>query len=147
VALRRGGSGVAVALALALSGCSADTAMFRRDWNWWSNSRPPPMQAAPADGLIGPENTCPEAAHQPRNVALGMTECDLIRLAGPTDQVAVSKNERGERMVVITYPQGERAGIYRFVSGLLVSVDRVPEPPGPARRKNQKKKKAQSTQG
>ena len=57
-----------------------------------------------------------------------MTECDLVRLAGPTDQIAIT-NERGERVTTITYPQGERAGIYRFNSGLLVSIEGTPEPP------------------
>lgn len=53
-----------------------------------------------------------------------MTECGL---AGPTDRVDVRINELGEREPVITYPSGERAGIYRFQSGVLVSVERVPD--------------------
>ena len=99
------------------------------------------MQFAPTDGLISAEGTCPQAASQPRGVALGMTECDLIRVAGPTEQVSIAANERGERTAVITYPQGERAGVYRFVSGVLISIEAAPEPSAPQRRK--KKKAAQ----
>jgi hypothetical protein len=62
-----------------------------------------------------------------------MTECDLVRLAGPADRIEIGANERGQRTAVMTYPQGERAGIYRFTSGVLVSVERPPEPPKPQR--------------
>ena len=65
-----------------------------------------------------------------------MTECELVRLPGPTDRIEIGANERGQRTAVITYPQGERAGVYRFTSGVLVSVERSPEPPkrpGPQR--------------
>jgi hypothetical protein len=72
-----------------------------------------------------------------------MTECDLVRVAGPTNQIEVAQGERGERKVVMTYPQGERAGIYRFASGLLVSMDRVdPTPTAKAKRPARKKQKA-----
>jgi hypothetical protein len=62
-----------------------------------------------------------------------MTECDLVRLAGPAERVEIGANERGQRTAVITYPQGERAGVYRFLSGVLVSVERPPEPAKPQR--------------
>lgn len=121
-------------LALMAAGCSSDLSMFRADWNWWSRgTRPAPMmQSAPPDALVNADGSCPGGAAQPRGIALGMTECELVAVAGPTDQIAVAANERGERTVVITYPQGERAGIYRFVSGLLVTIDRV-DPPAPTR--------------
>lgn len=132
--LRFGSRAVAVGvLALLVASCSADWAMFRADWNWWSNTGSQAPQAAPPDGLVSVEGSCPPAANPPRGIALGMTECDLIRAAGATDQITVSMNERGERIAVITYPQGEHAGIYRFGSGLLVSIERAPEPAGARR--------------
>lgn len=122
-----------VALAGALGGCSAEVSTFKADWNWWSNSKPPPARAAAPTALVGPDGSCAADTSEPRGVALGMTECDLIRVAGPTGQIAISADTRGERAVTITYPAGERAGIYRFASGVLVSIDRVPEPAGPQR--------------
>jgi hypothetical protein len=134
----------ALALALGLGACSADIAMFRADSTWWSSKSdrgPAPLTpaAAPADALVGADGGCAGDGAPPRGVAVGMTECDLVRLAGPTDRIDIRANERGEREAVITYPAGERAGIYRFQSGVLVSVERVPDaapakPARPARR-------------
>lgn len=121
-------------LGLLTAGCSADVAMFRADWNWWSNSKPAPapMRTAAPQDLVAPDGSCPPGAA--REPALGMTECELVHIAGPTSQVVIGANERGERTAVITYPQGERAGIYRFTAGLLTAIDRAPEPERPQRR-------------
>ncbi len=62
-------------------------------------------------------------------VALEMTECQVIRRAGFADRVEIGVNERNERAVTLTIMRGERPGIYRFVSGRLVSIERGPEPP------------------
>ena len=62
-----------------------------------------------------------------------MSECDLVRAVGYTGQVEISRNERGERSVVLTYLQGEHPGIYRFVSGRLKSIERTPELPAAAK--------------
>lgn len=116
-----------------VSGCSADVAMFRRDWNWWSNSRPAPVRTAVPEDLVTSDGACPADESTARAPALGMTECDLVRLAGPVDQVAIGANERGERTAVITYAKGDRAGIYRFTSGLLTVIEAPPEPERPRR--------------
>ena len=137
-----------LALGLLVGGCSADVALFRADWNWWSNNAPAPgsaRTAAPAEGLVGPDGSCPADEGGARGVALGMTECELVRAAGPTDSIEIGANERGERTAVLTYPRGERAGIYRFTSGLLVSIERVaeappPRPQRPARRSQQQQR-------
>jgi hypothetical protein len=134
----------ALALGLSLAGCSSDTAMWNADWAWW-RSKPPVTAASRAigpDAFVGPDGACPAAETEQvsRGIGLGMTECDLVRLAGPTDRIEITTNDRGERMTVITYPQGERAGIYRFTSGQLTTMDRVDEPPAP--KKPQPKKPA-----
>jgi hypothetical protein len=66
-----------------------------------------------------------------------MTECDVVRRAGPVEKLDVGADERGERAVVLTYARGSSAGVYRFVGGRLVSIERVPGPP-PAPAKAQK---------
>ena len=58
-----------------------------------------------------------------------MTECQVVGIAGYTDRIEVSANERGERVVTLTYLSGDRPGIYHFRSGRLVSMERVAEPP------------------
>jgi hypothetical protein len=76
-----------------------------------------------ADGAAG--------APPPQNVgsvALGHTECDVVRGIGAPDNVGVSKNERGNRVAVVTYTHGPRAGIYTFTSGRLSSIERVDVP-------------------
>jgi hypothetical protein len=87
-----------------------------------------PAPAPPAPGSAPPGGSQPG-----RGVALEMSECDLVRAVGYTGQVEISRNERGERSVVMTYLQGERPGIYRFVSGRLKSIERAPELPAAAK--------------
>ena len=129
--------GGTVGLALMLAGCSADTAMFRADWTWWSGGKEPTSLStvsAPAESLVGPDGVCAAAPDQPsRGIGLGMRECELVRLAGPAERVEIGANERGQRTAILTYPQGERAGVYRFTSGVLVSIERSVEPPKPQR--------------
>jgi hypothetical protein len=99
------------------------------------------MRAAPADALIGPGGACPEGGQPPRGIAVGMTECDLVRIAGATNQIEIGTNERSERTAVLTYTQGERQGIYRFASGLLVSIEGLPEASRPPPRPKPSRKK------
>ncbi|MBX6426025.1 MAG: hypothetical protein IRZ09_08910 [Variibacter sp.] len=129
-------SGIVAAcgLALGVAGCSADLALFKADSTWWSSGQSaasePLSRAAPADALIGPDGSCPQPAGEVRRgVGLGMTECEVIHALGPTSLIDIGSNERGERAVVLTYPEGAHAGIYRFTAGVLVSVERLPEAP------------------
>jgi hypothetical protein len=61
-------------------------------------------------------------------VALGHTECDVVRGIGVPDNVNLSHNERGDRVAMISYSRGQRAGIYTFTSGRLSSIERGEEP-------------------
>jgi hypothetical protein len=60
-------------------------------------------------------------------VALGHTECDVVRGIGAPDSFNFSNNGRGDRVAVINYSHGQRAGIYTFTAGRLTSIERNPE--------------------
>ena len=60
-------------------------------------------------------------------VALGHTECDVVRGIGAPGNVSLSNNGRGDRVAVVTYTQGQRAGIYTFTAGRLTSIERGAE--------------------
>ena len=142
-----------------IGACSSDIGLgsinvpnMRPDWLSFSGHkeeftlRPP----GPED-LVGPEGQCaataapaseavPNAAGegtapalQQGGIALQMTECDVVRRAGQPEQVELGTNERGDRTAVLTYIRGARPGVYRFAGGRLVSIERGPEAPAPAR--------------
>jgi hypothetical protein len=79
-------------------------------------------------------------------VALGHTECDVVRGIGAPGSVNLSNNSRGDRVAVISYSQGQRAGIYTFTGGRLTSIERGPEPVAvPKATKSKAKKKPAAT--
>jgi hypothetical protein len=87
----------------------------------------PPVEAAPvAEGA----NTDGQLQFS-RPVVLEMTECEVARALGPPASTEVGANEGGQRSVVMTYTGGERAAIYRFAAGRLVSIERGPETAAP----------------
>jgi hypothetical protein len=87
----------------------------------------PGMAAADANALTDGAAAAPTA--RPGAVALLHTECDVARGIGAApDNVSLSNNGRGDRLAVLTYSRGPRAGIYTFTSGRLTSVERGPEP-------------------
>jgi hypothetical protein len=95
----------------------------------------------PANALTDGPAGAPAAAPAGGTVALGHTECDVVRGIGAPDSVNLSANG-GERVAVVTWSRGPRAGIYTFSGGRLSSVERGPEPvvaPKAARPKAKKK--------
>jgi hypothetical protein len=85
-------------------------------------------QAGPAAGGPGSGQLPPEIRGAgPRGIALSMTECQVVSVAGYTDRVEVSASPRGERLVTLTYMSGDRPGIYYFRNGRLVNMERVAE--------------------
>ncbi|HEY3792842.1 MAG TPA: hypothetical protein VGM09_13500 [Bradyrhizobium sp.] len=109
----------------------------------------PPAGPADANALTdNPAGAPPTAAPPPAptaptgTVALGHTECDVVRGIGPPVSVNLSNNPRGDRVAVVTYLQGPRAGIYTFTGGRLSSVERAPEveQPKPVKPKKAAKK-------
>jgi hypothetical protein len=73
-----------------------------------------------------------------------MSECEVVRAAGQPQTVNIGTNDRGDRRVVMTYANSERAGTYEFVSGRLTSLERGPEPPPPPKPEKPAKKKPAS---
>jgi hypothetical protein len=59
-------------------------------------------------------------------IALGMTECQAVRRAGPPSRVTIGTAGNGARKVVLTYLSGPWPGIYTFDAGRLKIVDAVP---------------------
>jgi hypothetical protein len=79
-------------------------------------------------------------------VALGHTECDVVRGIGAPDNVNLSNNGRGDRVAVVNYSRGQRAGIYTFTAGRLSSIERGAEPVAqPKTAKPKAKKKPAAT--
>ena len=105
-----------------------------------------PNKPVTAEDLVSAEGLCPgmappggpadanaltDGAPVPSTtgtVALGHTECDVVRGIGAPDSVNFSNNARGDRVAVVNYSRGQRAGIYTFTAGRLSSIERGPEP-------------------
>ncbi len=120
-----------------------------------------PDQPVRPDDLVSADGACPgmappgagaqaladNAAGAPPapggTVALGHTECDVVRGIGAPDSVNLS-NAPGGRVAVVTWSRGPRAGIYTFTGGRLSSIERGPEPEAPPKvaKKPPKKKPA-----
>ena len=78
-------------------------------------------------------------------VALGHTECDVVRGIGAPDNVNLSNNARGDRVAVVNYSRGQRAGIYTFTAGRLTSIERGSDPVVEPKTAKPKKKKPAAT--
>jgi hypothetical protein len=88
-----------------------------------------PGMAGPADANALTDGAAGGPAPSTRGtVALGHTECDVVRGIGAPDNVSLSNNPRGDRVAVVNYSRGQRAGIYTFTAGRLTSIERGPEP-------------------
>jgi hypothetical protein len=156
----------------ALAGCSGASELMSKDADWFSRTgrvfirnvsieTPPLSQDKPVtpDELVAADGGCPGMAGAGANaladgaagspppsttgtVALGHTECDVVRGIGAPDNVSLSNNPRGDRVAVVSYSRGQRAGIYTFTAGRLTSIERAPEAAAPARGAKPKKKPA-----
>jgi hypothetical protein len=118
-----------------------------------------PEKAVTAEDLVSADGACPGmappggganalaegAAGSPPaaggTVALGHTECDVVRGIGAPDNVNLSNNPRGDRMAVVTWTHSSRAGIYTFTGGRLTSVERGADPVAPPKTAKSKSKK------
>jgi hypothetical protein len=123
--------------------------MRKPDWTTFSGGKNDfELRPITAADLVGPEGQCAPGPEQgfadssapgsaPPSpllagaIVLQMTECDVVRRAGPVEKIDFGVNDRGERTLVLTYMGGSSPGIYRFAGGRLVSIERAPEPPAP----------------
>jgi len=123
-----------------------------------------PDKPVGAEDLVSADGACPgmAAANIPANanalsdgaaapapaatgtVALGHTECDVVRGIGAPAAVNISNSPRGERLAVVNFSQGARAGIYTFTAGRLTSIERGAEPVAEPKAVKPKKKKPAS---
>jgi hypothetical protein len=154
-----------------MAGCSGASDLLSKDAEWFSRSgrlfiksvsieTPPltPNRAVTSEDLVSAEGLCPGMGPADANalsdgaaaaptasakgaVALGHTECDVVRGIGAPDNVSLSNNARGDRVAVINYSKGQRAGIYTFTAGRLSSIERGPEPVAPPNTAKPKAKK------
>lgn len=106
-----------------------------------------PDKPVTAEDLVSADGACPgmTSAGAPANanalsdgaaaapttsgsVALGHTECDVVRGIGAPESVNISNNARGDRVAIVNYSRGQRAGIYTFTAGRLTSIERGSDP-------------------
>ena len=109
-------------------------------------ARAPMPQATP--DAINPNAPVAQPAGGPLvmgGIALGMTECDVVRRAGLPGNINIGAGDKGERKVVLTYLSGTWPGIYTFDAGRLKVVDRAPVPETPAKPAKKQKLKAKTT--
>ena len=104
----------------------------------------PPGAPADANALTDGAAGAPVPSSQ-GTVALGHTECDVIRGIGAPDSVNLSSNARGARVAVVNYSHGQRAGIYTFTAGRLSSIERAPEPVAPKTAKPKSRRRPSAT--
>ncbi|MGY8668773.1 hypothetical protein Q3C01_41295 [Bradyrhizobium sp. UFLA05-109] len=160
------------ALAPLIAGCSSASDMMSRDAEWFNKparlfiknisiESPPltPDKPVTAEDLVSADGACPgmapagapvdanasttAPAPSGGTVALGHTECDVVRGIGAPSNVNLSNDAGGRRVAVITWASGPRAGIYTFTAGRLSSIEGGPEPaPMPKAAKPKPKKKA-----
>ncbi|MCS3725641.1 hypothetical protein [Bradyrhizobium betae] len=104
-----------------------------------------PDKPVMAEDLVSADGACPGMTPPPGpadanasttapvsyggTVALGHTECDVVRGIGAPSNVNLSSDAAGRRVAVVTWTTGPRAGIYTFTSGRLSSIEGPPEAP------------------
>jgi hypothetical protein len=158
-------------LACAMAACSSDlslsgvtlvpkpeTLLRKPDWATFSGGKNDELRPVTAADLVSAEGQCDSGAGQAAadptaaggsvagGIALQMTECDVVRRAGPVEKIDVGSDQRGERAVTLTYLRGPWPGIYRFTGGRLVSIERAPgPPPAPAKAPKASTKKPAGT--
>lgn len=143
--------GVLGLVATSIAGCGASLSDYSlKDQEWFSGAgrafkrsiaieAPPltPTKPVGPEDLLSPEGACagmPEAEADAAiggPVALGHTECDVVRSAGQPSHVELSSDPQGARVAVVTYGGGPRAGVYRFTAGRLSSIEALPAPAAP----------------
>src|SRR5215475_2929339 len=163
-----------LAIAPLIAGCAGGGDLLSKDAEWFNKptrlfiknisiESPPltPDKPVTAEDLVSAEGACPGMAPQGApvdanastaapapsggTVALGHTECDVVRGIGAPGSVNLSNDAGGRRVAVVTWQTGPRAGIYTFTSGRLSSIEGNPEPQPTPKAVKPKPKKKQAT--
>lgn len=100
---------------------------------------PPTAAAAPLPDRLEP--AMPSAPTVMGGIALGMSECEVVRRAGQPNDVSIGAGDKGERKVVLRYLGGTWPGVYQFRSGRLSVIEAAPAPPRPAKPAPKSRKK------
>lgn len=122
---------VALALAAALAGCSVDMGGF----SFVSNERGTRTSSASAristqEAMLTPEGECsadvsldPSTRPLPKEIAVGITECELVRLKNkrPTD-VLIGESGKGQREVQVLYAEPGGRELYLFTDNRLSRI-------------------------
>ncbi len=158
------------AVAPLVAGCAGGADLLSKDAEWFqkpgrlfikniSIESPPltPDKPVRAEDLVSADGACPGMAPPPGpadanasttpapiggTVALGHTECDVVRGIGAPSSVNLSNDAIGRRVAVVTWTTGPRAGIYTFTAGRLSSIEGNPDPQPVPRAAKPKKKQA-----
>ncbi len=101
---------------------------------------PAPSQSASANSPASPPVSPDAPSLLGEGVSLGMSECDVVYRAGQPTAVQIGKGPNGDRTAVLSFKSGPRPGIYRFLRGRLMEMDRGAEP-APAPKAVKKKPK------
>jgi hypothetical protein len=124
---------VALAFAAALAGCSVDMGGF----SFVSDERGTRTSSASArvstqEAMLTPDGECsadvsldPSTRPAPKEIAVGITECELVKLKGarPTD-VLIGDNGKGQREVQVLYSEPGSREIYMFTDNRLSRIVR-----------------------
>ena len=100
----------------------------------------PPATPVAANSNAVPRDQQGSGSMSIGGIALGMTECEVVRRAGLPGNINIGAGDKGERKVVLTYLSGTWPGIYTFDAGRLKVVDRAPVPETPVKPPSKKKK-------
>lgn len=82
-------------------------------------------------GAAAPAEIDPGLPEVVGGVALGMSECDVVRRSGTPANVNMGAGDNNERKVVLTYLSGPWPGIYTFSAGRLREISAAPVQPKP----------------
>lgn len=120
-----------IALAAGLGACSVDMGgySFVSDGNKTTTSTAT-ARVATSEALLTAEGECqsnvsldPSSRPQPAEIAVGMTECELVRAKAkrPTD-VLIGESGKGQREVQVLYAEPGGREIYMFTDNKLSRI-------------------------
>jgi hypothetical protein len=122
---------VLFACAVALGGCSVDIGgfSFTQDSSG-TRTGSVSARASTQEALLSPDGECeanvsldPSSRPPPTEIALGITECELVKLKGtrPTD-VLIGESGKGQREVQVLYSEPGSREIYMFTDNRLSRI-------------------------